>query len=362
MKTIRTSALLVLSLVLCATAAGQRRIVIPAGTPEDQELQAIANQSDAKQKIAMLEEFVAKYASNAPAAAYGNWQLAQQYAAAGEPAKALPYGDKALAAMPDVLEIIMLQADIAQQLKANAKIVDYATRGAAAYHAIPAETETPENMAAYKQQYEYLETIGYNAIASEQDAKARKQEIDRYLPAFPNGRFSDNLTTLAIIAYQEMKDMAGLAAFGERVLEKNPTDMRLLTVLASAYLSDPSGANVAKAGTFARKAITLQSKSADDPQAKTLAGVAHSVLGQVLLRENKFAPAATELRTATTLLKESPQDEAGAYYYLGFAYVKLERGSDAIAALTQSAKADTPYRGLAQDLIGKIQAARRGKK
>jgi hypothetical protein len=358
MRIIRTSALLVLSLVLCATAAGQRRIVIPAGTPEDQELQAIANQSDAKQKIAMLEEFVAKYASNAPAAAYGNWQLAQQYVAAGEPAKALPYGDKALAAMPDVLDIIMSQADIAQQLKANAKTVDYAARGAAVYHAISAETESPEHMAEFKQQYEYLETVGYNAIASEQNARARMQEIDRYLPAFSNGRFTQNLATLAIITFQALKDTAGLAAFGDKVLEKNPDDMRLMATLASAFVTD----NPAKAGTFARKAIALQSKSADDPQAKTLAGVAHSVLGQVLLHENKFALAATELRTATTLLQESPQDEAGANYFLGFAYVKLERGGDAIAALTQAAKADTPYRGPAQELIGKIQAARRGKK
>lgn len=362
MRIIRTSALLVAALLLCAYADGQSRIVIPAGTPEDQELQAIANQSDAKQKIAMLEEFVSKYASNAPAAAYGNWQLAQQYAAAGEQAKALASGDKALAAMPGVLDIIMWQADIAQQLKANAKIVDYATRGAAVYHAIHADTETPENMAAYKQQYEYLETIGYNAIAAEPDAKARMQEIDLYLPAFSNGRFTQNLATLAVITFQELKDSAGLAAFGDKVLEKNPNDMRLLTVLANAYISDPSGAHVARAGTLARRAIELQSKSADDPQSKNLAGVAHSILGQVLLRDSRFAPAATELRTATTLLKDSPQDQAGAYYYLGFAYVKLERGADAIAALTQAAKADTPYRGPAQELIGKIQAARRGRK
>src|SRR6516164_8555250 len=89
MKLIRLLVTLAISMLLCANALGQRKIVIPAGTPEDQELQAIANQSDAKQKIAMLEEFANKYASNAPAAAYSNWQLAQQYSAAGDNAKAL---------------------------------------------------------------------------------------------------------------------------------------------------------------------------------------------------------------------------------------------------------------------------------
>ena len=170
MKSIRFVATIAVSLLLGLNALAQRKIVIPAGTPEDQELQAIANQSDAKQKIAMLEEFTNKYASNKPAAAYSNWQLAQQYVAAGDQAKALAAGDKALAAMPDVLDIIVSQADIAQQMKADDKVVDYATRGAAVYHAIPADSETPEAMANYKQQYEYLETIGYNAIAAEQNA------------------------------------------------------------------------------------------------------------------------------------------------------------------------------------------------
>ena len=356
MRSIRLLVTIAALLLLGVNALGQRRIVIPAGTPEDQELQAIANQSDAKQKITMLEEFANKYATNKPAAAYSNWQLAQQYAATGEQAKALAAGDKALAAMPDALDIIVSQADIAQQLKANDKVVDYATRGAAVYHAIPADSEGPEAMANYKQQYEYLEATGYNAIAGEQDAKKRMQEIDSYVPAFTNGRFTEQLTTLAVMTYQQMKDMAGLAAFADKIVAKNGSDMRLLTALSSAFVND----NPAKAGTYARKAIELQTKS-ENPETKSLAGVAHSVLGQSLVRESKFAAGVTELKTATSILKDSPQDEAAAYYFLGFAYAKLERGADAVAALTQAAKYDTPYKGPAEEMIGKIQAARKKK-
>lgn len=356
MKSLRLLVTIALAALLCAYAAAQQKIIIPAGTPEDQELQAIANQADVKQKIAMLEEFANKYATNKPAAAYSNWQLAQLYSAAGDNDKALAYGDKALAAMPDVIEILMSQADIAQQMKANEKVVDYATRGAAVYHAIPGG-DSPEHTAESKQQYEYLETVGYNAIASEQNAKARMQEIDRYLPAFPNGRFAQNMTTLAVVTFQEMKDMAGLSAFADKVLAKNADNMRLLTALSGAFVTD----NPAKAGAFARKALELQSKSGDDAEAKSLAGVAHSILGQALVRENKFAPAVAELKAATGILKDSPQDEAAAYYFLGFAYAKLEKGADAIAALTQAAKYDTGYKGPAEEMIGKIQGARRKK-
>jgi tetratricopeptide (TPR) repeat protein len=91
---------------------------------------------------------------------------------------------------------------------------------------------------------------------------------------------------------------------------------------------------------------------------RKLAGAAHSVLGRVLLQENKFPAGAAELKTATTLLQDSPEDLAGALYYLGFAYAKMERAADAIHALTQASNIQSPYQQPAQELLGKIKAAR----
>ena len=76
------------------------KIVIPAGTPEDHDLQAITNEQDAAKKLAMYQDFVQKYSSNPAAVAYGNWQLSQAYQAAGDLNKALDYGDKALVGSP----------------------------------------------------------------------------------------------------------------------------------------------------------------------------------------------------------------------------------------------------------------------
>ena len=78
------------------------QLVIPAGTPEDHDLQAIANEQDAAKKLAMYQDFVQKYASNPAAVAYGNWQLSQAYQATGDLNKALDYGDKALAGSPRI--------------------------------------------------------------------------------------------------------------------------------------------------------------------------------------------------------------------------------------------------------------------
>ncbi len=365
----RCRAIVLLVALLAPPLWAQSRITIAAGTPEDQDLQAISNQGDAQKRTAMLEEFVRKFAANPAAVAYGNWQLAQLYVAAGDPQKALAYGDQALAAMPDVVEILVSQIDVAQQLKDSSKVVDYAVRGAAVIHGIdktpkPAEM-TPEDFAsqvasqkeALQPSFHYLEVAAYNAITSEQDARKRMPETERYLGAFPGSQFAEPLATLGVVTLQQMKDSAGLAAFGDKMLAKNPNDIRLLTVLASAYSNDPD--HFAKAGAYARRAVELQkTQPAASPTERKLAGVAHSVLGRVLLEEKKFPAAATELKTATTLLQDAPEDLAGALYYLGFAYAKMERAADAISALTQAGNIQGPYQQPARELLARIKAAR----
>ncbi len=360
-----------LMLTASAAALGQTKIVIAAGTPEDQALQDITNQGDLQKRAAMLEEFVQKFSSTPAAVAYGNWQLAQLSAAASDPRKALAYGDKALAAMPDVVEIMVSQAELAQQLKDWSKLVDYAVRGATVFNAVD-KTPKPDGMAAddfanqlanqkaaLQPNYQYLEVAGYNAITTETDARKRMAEIEEYLNAFPGSQFGEPLATLAIVTLQQLKDSAGLAAFGDKMLAKNPNDVRLLTVLASAYVNDSS--HLAAAGSYARKAIELQKGQQTDATGRKLAGVAHSVLGRVLLQQNRFPAAAAELKTASGLLQDSPEDLAGALYFLGFSYAKMERAADAIHALTQASNIHSPYQRPAQELLAKIKAARSGR-
>src|SRR5271170_8193121 len=93
------------------------KIVIPAGTPEDQALTAITNEPDAQKKLAMYQDFLQKFSANPAAVAYGNWQISQAYQSAGDLQKALECGDKALAGSPHNLDILVSQTGIAQQLK-----------------------------------------------------------------------------------------------------------------------------------------------------------------------------------------------------------------------------------------------------
>ncbi|MFI5114839.1 MAG: hypothetical protein ACHP7J_06810, partial [Terriglobales bacterium] len=126
-------ALLFCSLFACAQLD---KIMIQAGTPEDQALQAISNEPDAQKKLAMYEDFVQKFSVNPAAVAYGNWQISQFYQTSGDLEKALRYGDKALASAPGNLDILVSQTNLAQQVKSNVKIMDYATRGGKTYNSV----------------------------------------------------------------------------------------------------------------------------------------------------------------------------------------------------------------------------------
>src|SRR5271169_3858803 len=129
--------LVLVAVVLCLlfflprVSAQTDKIVIPAGTPEDHDLQAISNEQDAAKKLAMYQDFVQKYSSNPAAVAYGDWQISQAYQTAGDLNRALEYGDKALVGAPGNLDILVAQASIAQQAKDNAKLMDYAAKGGA---------------------------------------------------------------------------------------------------------------------------------------------------------------------------------------------------------------------------------------
>jgi hypothetical protein len=367
MKSVRI--FLFASLLFSLAAFSQTKITIPAGTPEDKALTEISQESDNAKRIAMLEEFVQKYASNPAAVAYGNWQLSQQFVAS-DPNKALAYGDKALAAMPDVLDILQAQTDLAQQAKNYERVVDYATRGAVVIQGIEKQSK-PEgfdeqswksNQQREREQaqptYDYMATAAYNAMAAEPDPKKRVAEIDRYSEAFKESKLMENVNLLAIATFQEMNDMPKLMSFGEKALAADPNNASLLTLMANAFAEDPKGNDLAKADTYARKAIELIKTDQKMPEANRLVteGFAHQVLGYSLLRQEKTPAAIVELKTAVAMLQSDPIKLSITLYRLGYAYAKSKQNANAKQVLTQATEIQGPFQQAAKELLAKVEA------
>src|SRR5271165_4897776 len=365
---------LIFPLVFAVVAFAQLdKIVIPAGTPEDQALTAISNEQDTQKKLTMYQDFLQKFSANPAAVAYGNWQVSQSYQTAGDLQEALDDADKALAGSQHNLDILVSQAGIAQQLKDNAKLMDYATRGGELYNSI-AKQSKPEGMSdqefaqhvdqeksAAKSSDEFLEAAAFNAIAGESDAKTRMEDIERFTPAFPDSRFQEQIASYAMMSLSDLKDTPRLISFGEKMLAANPNNLPALLLLASTYVDDPKPGSVTKAITYAQKAIEVAKADAPDADRsrKVSAGVAHATLGYAYMKQDKTAAAIPELKSASALLKgQDDQQYAIAMYRLGFAYAKLNRVSEAGEVLQEAAKISGPVQQPAQDLLAKVNAAR----
>lgn len=349
------------------------RITIPAGTPEDQALNAISNEQDAQKKLAMYQDFLQKFSANPAAVAYGNWQISQSYQAAGDLQKALEYGDKALAGSPRNLDIVVSQAGIAQQIKDNAKVMDYSTRGGELYNSI-AKQAKPEGMSdqdfaqhvederrAAKSSDEFLEAAAFNTIAEEPDAKTRMAYIERFTPVFPDSRFQEQIASYAMMSLSDLKDTPRVISFGEKMLAANPNNLPALLLLAGTYVDDPKPGSPAKAAAYAQTAI--DAAKADAPDAdhsrKVSAGVAYSTLGYADMKQDKTAAAIPELKSASALLKgQDDQQYAIAMYRLGFAYAKLNKIPEAREVLQEAVKISGPVQQPSQDLLTKVNAAR----
>ena len=365
-----------LTLVLCCVAlfslsgwSQNTSIVIPAGTPEDKDLATITAESDSPKRIAAYQEFLTKYSDNKPARAYAEWQLSQQYLAAGDAAKAMEYGNKALDAYPNNLDIVMSQASVAQAMKDNSKVVDYAVQGAGVFHSIakqskPADisdadwtTQMTNDENSARNAYDFLETSAYNAIASEQDPNKRMSEIEKFTPAFLKSKFEDQITQLALYSLRQLNQPQRLLAYGEKTLAANPNSIPTLLMMADAYAGDSKDA--AKAATYANKAIALvgPNPASAEKTKKSYAGLAYTTLGRAELNQEKLVAAVADLKTAASLLQDDPQDQQPALFYLGYAYAKQNHKADAMAALEKAAAISGPYQGPAKDMLAKVSAA-----
>jgi tetratricopeptide (TPR) repeat protein len=363
-------------LVLAGMAVGQiDKIVIAAGTPEDQALEAITKETDGQKKIAMYQDFLQKFSSNPAAVAYANWQLSQEYQTAGDLQKAFEYGDKAVTASPHNFDILVSQATIAQKVKDDAKMLEYSEKAGQAYEGI-GKGPKPEGMSdqdfqvqvagdkdAVKSSYDFLEGAGFTAITDEKDPKKRMSYIERFTAAYPNSKYQEQVSQYAIytLGPGQLNDTSRLIAYGEKTLAANPNSVPTLLQLANSYADESKPASIAKAVTYSQKIIAITKPDAPgaDNASKLSAGVAHSTLGYAYMKQEKTAAAIPEFKTAAALLKGHDEvSYATALYRLGYAYAKLKRNTEAREVLTEAAKIPGPLQAPSQDLLLKVNAAR----
>ncbi|MGE5644560.1 MAG: hypothetical protein ACM336_02090 [Acidobacteriota bacterium] len=354
----RVLAIALVLLASAATAAAQRhKLDINTETPEGQLLQNIGNESDEAKKLALLEDFAAKYPQHS-GAAWVYEQMVATYVKAGQPDKALAAGDKLIALDPDDVEAAYACLQAAEASKDAALVIKWSnatSQAARKLAALPKPTAESEaegwarNVDYARQMVVRTEYSLYATMLQVADPKQKvalgealesRNPESQYLPQMADQRFQ---------AYVQAGETAKGIALAEKTVAAGKGTVEMLLALAG---NSNANKQPAQAIAFAKKAIeAAESKpkpegvaDADWAKWKTqITGRAHWTAGLAYAGENNWAAADKELRAALPGVKGSPEMEAEALFYAGLANYKLaaagqtERARDALKFSEQCA-------------------------
>ena len=196
------------------------------------------------------------------------------------------------------------------------------------------------------------EESAYKAFtdAKPDDADKRIQAGEAYLQKYPSGRYAELVYSQLTHAEYAKQDMPKMYADADKALALNPDDVTVLTlvgwVIPHSY--DPNDIEadrkLDKAEQYEKHALTLlptlpkPPNMTDEQFAKAKAQAeseAHSGLGLVYFRRQKFAEAVEEFKKSTA---DSETPDPTDYFVMGVCLTRLSRFTDAIDSFQKCAQ------------------------
>lgn len=188
------------------------------------------------------------------------------------------------------------------------------------------------------------EEAAYKAFADikPDDADKRIQAGEAYVQKYPSGRYADMVYSQLTTAEYAKQDLPKMYADADKALAINPDDVNVLTLVGWVipHLYDPNDIEadrkLDKAEQYEKHALTLlptlpkPPNMTDEQFAKAKAQAeseAHSGLGLVYFRRQKFAEAVEEFKKSTA---DSSSPDPTDYYVMGLCLTHLSRFTDAI--------------------------------
>ncbi len=203
----------------------------------------------------------------------------------------------------------------------------------------PAPKLDPEEEAAYK------------AFFEANTADARIQLGTDFLAKYPMSRYDESVYAAVVQAYYAKQDWTNFYAVADKGLAAFPDDATMLTIVGWAipHVFDPTApdaaAKLAKAEKYEKHAIDVLGTLvkpvglSDDLFAKSKAmalSEAHSGLGLVYFRQEKWSDSVSELQQATQAAAEPDQTD---FYVLGLDFDRQGKYPEAVDAYTKCSQA-----------------------
>lgn len=358
--------------------AQEHKLTINAETPEGQVLAQIGQEADEAKKLALMEDFAAKYPKH-EAIAWVYEQMYPAYQKANQFDKGLAVCDKLLTVDPEDARSAHGCLKIAEATKNPDTVKAWSERTSAIARKVAAspkpsgedEAEAWKTRVDFARQFDIYTVYSlYAAALGTPDAKKKIELMDalekrdekyQHLPALRDHVFR------ALLA---ANDVAGAVALADGLAGKNlaTEDMLLVSADAAFNKKEYDRATERSAQTIAMLAGKAKPEGIGDADWEArkngLLSRAHYIEGVSYGIQNKHAQADKSLRAGLPFMKGNDQLLAGAYFYLGLANFKLgdsktpdkDRILDALKFNQECAAIKSPFQASAQRNIKAIRA------
>ncbi|HVX67901.1 MAG TPA: hypothetical protein VHA11_14915 [Bryobacteraceae bacterium] len=345
-----TIALALVATVTIAPAQRHKLATINAETPEGQLLQQIGSESDEAKKLALMEDFTARYPQH-EGAAWVYEQLIPAYSKAGQYDKALASGDKLIAADPDDVESAYACLQAAEAKKDADLVIKWSGATSAAARKLaqspkPADAGEAEEWARrvdYAKQVDVRSEYSlYATMLQVTDPKKKIQLGEALEQRNPQSQYLPQMADQRLMAYVQAGEGAKGMALAEKAVASGEAGVEMLLAAADGNRANKQ---YDKASALAKKAVEAAAakpkpegvSDADFATWKTqVTGRAHWIAGLSAAAQNRWPAADQELRAALPGIKNSRDMLAEALFYLGLANYRIaeagqtERARDAL--------------------------------
>ncbi|MEO8026640.1 MAG: hypothetical protein ABI823_09200 [Bryobacteraceae bacterium] len=185
----------------------------------------------------------------------------------------------------------------------------------------------------------------------------------------PKSQYLPQIAARCIVGLSQSGNQAKIVPFGERALERDPSNEDVLLVLADSYQSakEPDKALATAAKLVAALSEKPKPAGIDDAvwqkKKDAMLGRGYWIIGMIHAERNQHAETDKALRSALPLIQGDPAMKAPALFYLGVANYQLGRASKNRAVMTEAAQFSEesaaipgPYQALALKNAKSIRA------
>ncbi len=350
---------LLFCVLLCSVLIlpAQKKSLVPPNSPEEAALLEALREGDPAKRVALLDACVRKFPTLS-AATQAHYFSA--YLETKEWDKALESGRKAFEADPEDYAIAANMMKAAQGKGDNAAAVQWgSTAGGLLRKALAAKPEEEP----LRSEFDQLAYSTYSAALKEPAGTRRVKALEEFINAFGGGRYVQEAAAALAVAHQQAGSTGKALAGAERAVKLNPNDESMHLLLGEAYLEQKRLDLALAHARSVQRILTTHPQPANMSKAewakhvKNHRGAAASIVGRVLMQQEKTEAAIPELNTASELLADNPQALAPVLYNLAYGYAKMRYFLLAKNTVARAVQIPGPYQALARQLEYRINKA-----